>query len=56
MDIKITGVTQEIMRSALDQAKRAREFILDKMAEAIPETRASSRARAADLDGQDQPE
>src|SRR5437764_1285492 len=27
MDIKITGVTQEIMRSALDQAKRAREFI-----------------------------
>jgi polyribonucleotide nucleotidyltransferase len=39
MDIKITGVTQEIMRSALEQAKRARDFILDKMAEAIPETR-----------------
>jgi len=39
MDIKITGVTQEIMRNALDQAKRAREFILDKMAEALPETR-----------------
>jgi polyribonucleotide nucleotidyltransferase len=39
MDIKITGVTQEIMRSALEQAKRAREFILDKMAEAISETR-----------------
>jgi polyribonucleotide nucleotidyltransferase len=39
MDIKITGVTQEIMRSALEQAKRAREFILDQMAEAIPETR-----------------
>jgi polyribonucleotide nucleotidyltransferase len=39
MDIKITGVTQEIMRNALDQAKQAREFILDKMAEAIPETR-----------------
>jgi polyribonucleotide nucleotidyltransferase len=39
MDIKITGVTQEIMRNALDQAKRAREFILDKMAEAIFETR-----------------
>jgi polyribonucleotide nucleotidyltransferase len=39
MDIKITGVTQEIMRNALDQAKRAREFILDKMAEAIAETR-----------------
>jgi polyribonucleotide nucleotidyltransferase len=39
MDIKITGVTQEIMRSALDQARRAREFILDRMAEAIPESR-----------------
>ncbi len=39
MDIKITGVTQEIMRSALEQAKRAREFILDKMAEAIPASR-----------------
>lgn len=39
MDIKITGVTQEIMRSALEQAKQAREFILEKMAEAIPEAR-----------------
>jgi len=27
------------MRNALEQAKRAREFILDKMADAIPETR-----------------
>jgi polyribonucleotide nucleotidyltransferase len=39
MDIKITGVTQEIMRSALEQARQAREFILDKMAEAIPASR-----------------
>jgi polyribonucleotide nucleotidyltransferase len=39
MDIKITGVTQEILRSALEQAKRAREFILDKMAEVMPESR-----------------
>jgi len=39
MDIKITGVTQEIMRSALEQAKQAREFILDRMAETISETR-----------------
>jgi polyribonucleotide nucleotidyltransferase len=39
MDIKITGVTQEIMRSALEQAKQAREFILGKMAEAISESR-----------------
>ncbi|MBA2460805.1 MAG: polyribonucleotide nucleotidyltransferase, partial [Actinobacteria bacterium] len=39
MDIKITGVTQEIMRNALEQAGRARETILDKMLEAIPESR-----------------
>jgi polyribonucleotide nucleotidyltransferase len=39
MDIKITGVTQEILRNALTQAKQAREFILDKMLEAIPEPR-----------------
>jgi polyribonucleotide nucleotidyltransferase len=39
MDIKITGVTQEIMRQALAQAKQAREFILGKMAETISETR-----------------
>jgi polyribonucleotide nucleotidyltransferase len=46
MDIKITGVTQEIMRNALDQARRAREFILDRMAEAIPETRDELAAHA----------
>ena len=39
MDIKITGVTREIMENALEQAKRAREFILDKMLDAIPEVR-----------------
>ncbi len=39
MDIKITGVTQEIMRNALEQAKRARGFILGRMLEAISETR-----------------
>jgi polyribonucleotide nucleotidyltransferase len=46
MDIKITGVTQEIMRSALEQAKRAREFILDRMLEAIPEVRSELAAHA----------
>jgi polyribonucleotide nucleotidyltransferase len=46
MDIKITGVTQEIMRDALAQAKRAREAILDKMAEALPETRTELAAHA----------
>ncbi|HEX6025025.1 MAG TPA: polyribonucleotide nucleotidyltransferase [Solirubrobacter sp.] len=35
MDIKITGVTFEIMRDALEQAREGREFILGKMAEAI---------------------
>jgi polyribonucleotide nucleotidyltransferase len=39
MDIKITGVTQEIMRDALAQARQARETILDRMLEAIPEPR-----------------
>ncbi len=46
MDIKITGVTQEILRNALEQAKRAREFILEKMAEALPETRGELAAHA----------
>jgi polyribonucleotide nucleotidyltransferase len=46
MDIKITGVTQEIMRNALEQARRAREFILDKMAEALPEARQQLAAHA----------
>ena len=35
MDIKITGVTFEILRDALDQALKGRQFILGKMAEAI---------------------
>jgi polyribonucleotide nucleotidyltransferase len=46
MDIKITGVTQEIMRNALQQAKQAREFILDKMAETLPESRTQLSANA----------
>ncbi|MDQ3778102.1 MAG: polyribonucleotide nucleotidyltransferase, partial [Actinomycetota bacterium] len=46
MDIKITGVTQEIMRNALEQARRAREFILDRMAEALPEAREQLAAHA----------
>ena len=35
MDIKITGVTFDIMRDALERARKARLFILDKMAEVI---------------------
>src|SRR5438874_509618 len=40
MDIKVSGITPQIMREALAQAQRGRLFILDKMSEALPETRA----------------
>ena len=40
MDIKISGVTMEIMREALAQAKAARQAILGTMAETIAEPRA----------------
>jgi polyribonucleotide nucleotidyltransferase len=40
MDIKITGVTFEIMRDALSQAKVAREFILGEMGNVISSPRA----------------
>jgi len=40
MDIKITGVTFEILRDALAQAKEARTFILAKMADVIGTPRA----------------
>src|SRR6476619_4336742 len=40
MDIKITGVTFEIMRDALAQAKVAREFILGEMTKVIDHPRA----------------
>lgn len=39
MDIKIGGVTEEIMFQALEQARQGRLFILDKMAEAISSSR-----------------
>jgi polyribonucleotide nucleotidyltransferase len=39
MDIKITGVTFEILRDALEQARQGRLFILDKMSEAIDSPR-----------------
>ncbi len=39
MDIKITNVTSEIMEKAMEQAKRGRMHILDKMEEAIPAPR-----------------
>jgi len=39
MDIKVMGITPQIMREAMDQAKRGRMFILDKMSEVMPEPR-----------------
>jgi polyribonucleotide nucleotidyltransferase len=39
MDIKVMGITPQIMREALDQARRGRLFILDKMNEIIAEPR-----------------
>lgn len=39
MDIKISGVTREIMRQALYQAREGRLFILSQMARVMPESR-----------------
>jgi polyribonucleotide nucleotidyltransferase len=39
MDIKIDGITAEIMKVALGQAREGRLHILDKMNEAIPQSR-----------------
>jgi polyribonucleotide nucleotidyltransferase len=44
MDIKIKGITTEIMRQALKQAFDARLFILDKMLEVIPVPRPELRS------------
>jgi polyribonucleotide nucleotidyltransferase len=40
MDIKIAGLSREILASALDQAKEGRKHILGKMLEALPAPRA----------------
>jgi polyribonucleotide nucleotidyltransferase len=37
MDIKISGLDRAILEQALEQARKARLFLLDRMAEAIPE-------------------
>jgi polyribonucleotide nucleotidyltransferase len=46
MDIKVTGITTEIMRKALEQARQGRMFILEKMREALsaPRTNISTYA------------
>jgi polyribonucleotide nucleotidyltransferase len=49
MDIKISGVTFDILRDALGQAKEGREFILGKMAEVIAEPRAQLSPNAPSI-------
>jgi len=46
MDIKIAGITEEIMRVALAQAKDGREHILGEMAKALSQTRNELSAHA----------
>jgi polyribonucleotide nucleotidyltransferase len=46
MDIKITSITTEIMKTALAQAHEGRQFLLDKMAETIAEPRAELNENA----------
>jgi polyribonucleotide nucleotidyltransferase len=41
MDIKVPNISTDIMREALEQARRGRLFLLQKMKEALPESRKS---------------
>jgi len=49
MDIKIEGITEEIMEIALGQANKARLHILDEMAKVISEPRASISDKAPSM-------
>jgi polyribonucleotide nucleotidyltransferase len=46
MDIKVTGITTEVMRKALEQARQGRMLILGKMADALASPRPSISAFA----------
>ena len=46
MDNKATGLTFDILRTALEQAKEGRAYILDKMLEVVPGPREETRATA----------
>jgi polyribonucleotide nucleotidyltransferase len=46
MDIKVTGITTEVMRKALEQARRGRLHILDKMAQTLATPRQNISAFA----------
>lgn len=46
MDIKVDGLTMDIMSKALDQAKRGRLYILDEMYKCMPEARPEVKPHA----------
>jgi len=46
MDIKVKGLTHEILAQALEQAREARLFVLDKMLAVIPKSRSEMSAYA----------
>src|SRR4029434_7526566 len=46
MDIKVSGITTEIMRKALEQARQGRMFILEKMRQTIETPRTNVSAYA----------
>jgi polyribonucleotide nucleotidyltransferase len=46
MDIKISGLSTQMMKEALEQAHTARMFIMDKMLEVLPNSRAELKEHA----------
>ncbi len=46
MDIKVDGLSYDILEKALLQAKQGREYILDKLTECLPEPRADLKPHA----------
>ncbi len=46
MDIKVDGITIDVMREAMVQAKKSRLFIIDKLKETLPAARAEMSAYA----------
>jgi len=50
MDIKIKGLTKELMAEALEQARKGRLYILDKMAETIQEPREGYREHVPQIE------
>lgn len=50
MDIKVKGITQEVMSKALEQARQGRAYILGKMAEVLPASRPQLSPKAPSID------